>query len=75
MTSCMIDVSDKPRLSKTDIVNIAVEFLSDGRPMSECRGHLLSEYEVNADDLGRPLEEALRQVRASEVEFGSRLVF
>ena len=74
MTSC-IDVSDRPRVSETDIVNIAVEFLFDGRPMSECRGHLLSEYEVNADDLGRPLEEARRQVRACEVEFCTRLRF
>jgi hypothetical protein len=74
MTSC-IDVSDRPRVSETDIVNIAVEFLFDGRPMSECRGHLLSEYEVNADDLGRPLEEARRQVRAFEVEFCTRLRF
>ena len=74
MTTCMTD-SIKPWISETEIVNIAVEFLFDGRPMSECRGHLLSEYEVNADDLGRPLEEGRRQVRAFEVEFCTRLRF
>jgi hypothetical protein len=61
--------------SEAEIVNIAIEFLFDGRPMSECRGHLLSEYEVNAGDLVRPLEEAQRQLRACEVEFGTRLRF
>jgi hypothetical protein len=74
MNCCMID-RNKPCVSELEIITIAIEFLFDGRPMSECRGHLLSEYEVNADDLGRPLGEAQRQVRACEVEFGSRLVF
>jgi hypothetical protein len=67
--------SIKPWISETAIVNVAVEFLSDGRPVSECRGHLLSEYAVNAGDLGRPLEEAQRQVRACEVEFSSHVRF
>jgi hypothetical protein len=48
MTSC-IDVSDRSRVSETDIVNIAIEFLFDGRPMSDCRGLLLSEYDVDAE--------------------------
>ena len=74
MTTCMMD-SIKPWISETEIVNIAVEFLFDGRPMSECRGHLLGEYAVSAGDLVRPLEEAHRQVRACEVEFGTRLRF
>jgi hypothetical protein len=66
---------DKPRVSETEIIDIAVEFLFDGHPMSECRGHLLSEYEVNADDLGRLLEKAQSEVRACEVEFDTRLRF
>ena len=74
MTTCMMD-SIKPWISETEIVNIAVEFLSDGRPVSECRGHLLSGYAVNASDLVRPLEEGRRQVRAFEVEFCTRLRF
>lgn len=74
MKTFVID-STKVPIGDTEIVNIAVEFLSDGRLISECRGHILSEYEVNADDLARPLAEAHRQVRACEVEFGSRLVF
>ena len=74
MTTCMMD-SIKPWISETEIVNIAVEFLFDGRPMSECRVHLLTEYDVNADDLARPLAEARRQVRACELEFGTRLRF
>jgi hypothetical protein len=74
MNTYMID-SNKVCISEAEIVDIATEFLSDGRPMSECRGHLLSEYAVNVDDLGRPLEEAYRQVRACEVEFSSRVRF
>ncbi len=60
---------------KRSIVDIAIAFLFDGRPMSECRGYLLSEYDVNADDLGRLLEKAQREVRECEVEFGTRLRF
>jgi hypothetical protein len=74
MNTCMID-SNKLCISETEIVNIAVEFLFEGRPMSECRGHLLSEYDVNSDDLGRLLEKAQREVGACEVEFGSRVRF
>jgi hypothetical protein len=74
MNCCMID-RNKPCVSELEIITIAIEFLFDGRPMSECRGHLLSGYEVNAGDLGELLEEALRQVRACEVEFGTRLRF
>jgi hypothetical protein len=74
MNTCLIDL-DKPRASDREIVDIAIEFLSDGRPMSECRGLLLSEYDVDADDLGRLLERAHREVRVCEVEFGTRLRF
>jgi hypothetical protein len=74
MNTCLIDL-DKPRASDREIVDIAIEFLSDGRPMSECRGHLLSEFDVNADELGRLLEKARSEVRACELEFGSRLRF
>jgi hypothetical protein len=74
MKSCMIDLN-KPCLGETEIVNIAIEFLFEGRPMSECRGHLLSEYDVDADELGRLLEKAQSEVRACEVEFGTRLRF
>ncbi len=73
MNGCAI--VDKPWVSEIDIVDIAVEFLFEGRPMSECRGHLLSEYDVNANDLGRLLEKAQREVRACEVEFNTRLRF
>lgn len=55
MNTCMIDVSDKPRISESEIVDIAIDFLFDGRPTSECRGYLLSEYDVNARDVGRLL--------------------
>jgi hypothetical protein len=74
MNGCVIDLG-KPCVSELEIVDIAVEFLFEGRPMSECRGHLLSEYDVNADDLGRLLEKAQREVRACEVEFDTRLRF
>jgi hypothetical protein len=74
MTTCMID-SNKVCISETEIVNIAVEFLFDGRPMSECRGYLLSEYDVNGDDLTRLLESAQREVRACEAEFSSHVRF
>ena len=74
MTSNTIDL-DKPRVSETEILDIAIAFLFDGRSMSECRGYLLCEYEVSARDLGPLLERALREVRACEVEFGTRLSF
>ena len=75
MKSGMIDVSDKPHIGETEILDIAIGFLFDGRPMSECRGYLLSEYDVTADDLRPLLEKAQREVRACEVEFGTRLSF
>jgi hypothetical protein len=65
----------KHRASDREMVDIAVEFLSDGRPMSECRGHLLSEYDADAEELGRLLEKAQSEVRACEVEFDTRLRF
>ena len=67
--------SIKPWISETAIVNVAVEFLSDGRPVSECRGHLLSEYAVNAGDLDRLLDKARSELRACDVEFNTRLRF
>ena len=74
MTSCVIDLN-KACISESEILDIAIGFLFDGRSMSECRGHLLSEYDVNADDLGRLLEKAQRQVCECEVEFGSHVRF
>jgi hypothetical protein len=74
MNTCMIE-SNKVCISETEIVNIAIEFLSDGCSMSECRGHLLCEYDVEADDLGRLLEQAQSEVRTCGVEFGSRVRF
>jgi hypothetical protein len=72
--NCMIDLN-KPRVSETEILDIAIALLFDGRPISECRGYLLSEYDVNANDLGPLLEKAQREVRECEEEFGARLRF
>jgi hypothetical protein len=69
------EVLDKPDVSETELLDIAISFLFDGRPMSECCGYLLSEYAVNANDLGLLLEKAQREVRECEVEFGARLRF
>jgi hypothetical protein len=69
----VIEVLDKPDVSETELLDIAISFLFDGRPMSECRGYLLSEYDVSADDLGPLLEKAQREVREFEMEFGARL--
>ena len=74
MNGCTIDLN-KPCVSEMEIVDIAIGFLFDGRPMSECRGYLLSEFEVSADDLGQMLEKAQREVRQFEMEFGARLRF
>jgi hypothetical protein len=74
MTSCMIEL-DKRRVSETEIIDTAIAFLFDGRSVSECRGYLLSEYDVSAVDLGRLLDKAQREVRACEVEFCTRLSF
>jgi len=70
----MIDL-DKPRVGETEILDIAISFFFDGRPISECRGYLLGEYDVSADELDRLLEKAQREVREFEVEFGARLRF
>ena len=43
--NCMIDLN-KPCVSETEIIDVAIGFLFDGRPMSECRGYLLSEYDL-----------------------------
>jgi len=72
--NCMIDLN-KPCVSESEIIDIATRFLFDGRSMSECRGYLLSEYDVNANDLGPLLEKAQREVRECEMEFGARLRF
>ena len=72
--NCMIDLN-KPCVSETEILDIAIGFLFDGRPLSECRGYLLCEYDVNADQLGPLLEKAQREVRECEMEFGTRLSF
>jgi hypothetical protein len=74
MTGCMIDLN-KPCVSESEIIDIAIGFLFDGRPVSECRGYLLSEYEVNARDLGPLLEKAQREVQEVEMEFGARVRF
>ena len=74
MKSNTIDLG-KPRVSETEITDIAVDFLFDGRLVSECRGYLLSEYDLTADDLGPLLERAQREVRECEMEFGARVRF
>ena len=74
MNNCMIDLN-KPCVSETEIVDIATEALLDGRSISECRGLLLSEYNVNPDDLPRLLEKAQGEVRVCEEEFGLHLRF
>jgi hypothetical protein len=74
MTTYMIDLN-KTYASETEIVDIATELLLDGRSMSECRGYLMSEYAVIADELGGLLAKAQRDVRACEVEFNTRLRF
>jgi hypothetical protein len=74
MNTCMID-SNKVCISETEIVDIGIEFFTEGRSMSECRGHLLSEYNVNVGDLPRLLEKAQSEVQACDVEFGTRLRF
>jgi hypothetical protein len=73
--NCFLIDLDRPHVSETAIMDIAVDLLFDGRPMSECRGHLLSEYDVKADDLTRLMERARREVRACEEEFSSHVRF
>jgi hypothetical protein len=72
--NCMIDLN-KLHASETEILDIAIASLFDGRPMSECRGYLLSEYDVTADELGPLLKKAQREVRECQAEFGTRLRF
>jgi hypothetical protein len=72
--NCMVDLN-KPCVGEMEIIDIAMGFLFDGRPVSECRGYLLSEYDLDARDLGPLLERAQREVREFEMEFGARLRF
>jgi hypothetical protein len=72
--NCTIDL-DKAHASETELLDVAIAYLFDGRPMSECRGYLPSEYNVSAHDLDLLLEKAQREVRECEVEFGTRLSF
>jgi hypothetical protein len=72
--NCTIDL-DKAHASETELLDVAIAYLFDGRPVSECRGYLLSEYDVSADDLGPLLNKAQREVRECEREFGTRLSF
>jgi hypothetical protein len=74
MTTYMIDLN-RAYASETEIVDIATELLLDGCSVSECRGRLLSKYDVKADDFGRLLERAQREVRECEVELGSHVRF
>jgi hypothetical protein len=41
MNTYLVD-SNKVRISEAEIVNIVIEFLSDGRSMSECRADISS---------------------------------
>jgi hypothetical protein len=75
MKNCNTIDLDNSCANETQIIDIAIGFLFDGRPISECRGYLLSEYDLDADELGPLLEKAQREVRACEVEFGTRLRF
>jgi hypothetical protein len=70
----MIDLH-KPYVSETEIVDIATECLLGGLSTSECRSYLLSEYNVNTDDLPRLLEAAQREVHEYEVEFCASVRF
>jgi hypothetical protein len=72
--NCMIDLN-KSHIGETEILDIAIASFFDGRPVSECRGYLLSEYDVSADDLEPLLRRAQREVREFEIEFGTRLRF
>jgi len=74
MKSNTIDL-DQLHVSESEIIDIAIGFLFDGRPMWECRGYFLSEYDLDARDLSPLLEKAQREVRECEVEFGTRLSF
>jgi|HubBroStandDraft_4_1064222.scaffolds.fasta_scaffold193680_2 hypothetical protein len=70
-----IEVLDKPDVNETELLDIAIDFLFDGRPVSECRGYLLSEYQVSARDLDLLLKRAKREVQECESEAGKRLRF
>ena len=61
MKSNAIDF-DKTHVSEAEILDVAIGFL-EGRPLSECRGYLLSEYDLDARDTGPLLKQAQREVQ------------
>jgi hypothetical protein len=71
----VIEVLEKPDASETELLDIAISFLFDRRPMSECRGYLLSEYQVSARDLDLLLKRAVREVQECKSEASKRLRF
>jgi hypothetical protein len=74
MNGHTIDVSGKPNIDRLEVIDLAIDFLFDGRSTSQCRGYLLSEYDINSDDLGSLLEKAQRAVREFEL-FNTRVKF
>jgi hypothetical protein len=59
MTSGVIDL-EKHRVSEREIIDISIDFMFDGRSTSECRGYLLSEYDLDARDLDPLLERSAK---------------
>jgi hypothetical protein len=74
MTSDWIELG-KPCIGETDIIDVAFDFLLEGRSISECRARLLSEYEIDPDDLSPLLEKAMDQVAGWKTEVSRRLRF
>lgn len=74
MTSTMIELN-KRKISDTEIIDIAFDFLLDGHSMSECRGYILSEYGIRARDLEPLLEKATKQVEEWTAEVNGHLRF
>ena len=74
MTRALIEL-ERTRISETEIIDIAFDFLLDGRTVADCRGYVLGEYDIDSDDLRPLLQKAMDQVEELKKEVSKHLRF
>lgn len=61
-------VAAEREIGEKEITDIGIDFLMDGRSISECRAYLLSEFNVDAKDLEPLLVNASLRVEEWKAE-------
>jgi hypothetical protein len=65
----------KSELGEKEIVDIGIDWLIEGRSISECRSYVLSEFRIDPENLEFLLAMASQQVDEWRCEVGRRLRF